>query len=46
VWQTVVALVLTVTVLVALVGLTGRIYGNAVKRSGTRVRLTDALRSG
>ena len=45
VWQTAVALVLTAVTIVGLVGLTGRIYGNAVKRGGTRVKITDALRA-
>ncbi len=44
VWQVALALVLTVALLVVLVWLTGRVYGNAVTRSGTRVRLSEALR--
>ncbi|CAO5186575.1 ABC-2 type transporter transmembrane domain-containing protein [Frankia sp. AiPs1] len=45
VWQVLVALALTVALIVALVWLAGRVYGNAVKRSGTRVALRDALRA-
>jgi ABC-2 type transport system permease protein len=35
---------LTVALLAILVRATGRIYSNAVMRTGARVRLTDALR--
>jgi ABC-2 type transport system permease protein len=44
-WQVAVALVLTVALIAALVWLCGRIYGNAVLRTGARVRLRDALRA-
>ena len=43
-WQVVLALILTVGLLVALVGLAARIYGNAVLRTGARVPLREALR--
>jgi len=39
-----VAVALTVVLLVLLVRLTGRIYANAVLRTGARTRLKDALR--
>jgi ABC-2 type transport system permease protein len=45
VWQVLVALVLAVALIVLLVWLAGRVYGNAVKRSGTRVAIRDALRA-
>lgn len=45
-WQVVVAVVLTVVMIVVLVWLAGRVYGNAVRRSGTRIALRDALRAG
>ncbi|WP_391530282.1 ABC transporter permease, partial [Candidatus Frankia nodulisporulans] len=45
-WQVVVAVVLTVAMIVVLVWLAGRVYGNAVRRSGTRIALRDALRAG
>lgn len=44
-WQNALALGLTALLLVALVGLTGRVYRNAVLRTGARVRLMDALRA-
>jgi ABC-2 type transport system permease protein len=44
-WQVVVALLLTVALIAGLVWLCGRIYGNAVLRTGARVRLRDALRA-
>jgi ABC-2 type transport system permease protein len=43
-WQVVLAFALAVVAAVAVVRITGRIYGNAVLRSGARVRLRDALR--
>jgi ABC-2 type transport system permease protein len=43
-WQMAVAVVLAVLLIGALVWLAGRIYGNAVTRTGARVRLSDALR--
>jgi ABC-2 type transport system permease protein len=43
-WQIVLAVALAVALFFVLVWLAGRIYGNAVTRTGTRVRLTDALR--
>jgi ABC-2 type transport system permease protein len=39
------ALLLTVALIAGLVWLCGRIYGNAVLRTGARVRLRDALRA-
>lgn len=45
VWQVVVALVAALALTGLLVWLAGRVYGNAVKRSGTRVALRDALRA-
>jgi ABC-2 type transport system permease protein len=45
-WQIAVATVSTVALVAVLVWLAGRIYGNAVLRMGSRVRLGDALRSG
>jgi ABC-2 type transport system permease protein len=44
-WQVALALALTVLLILALVWLCGRIYGNAVLRTGARVRLRDALRA-
>jgi len=43
-WQTGVAIVLTLAFIAGMVWLAGRIYGNAVTRTGSRVRLRDALR--
>lgn len=44
-WQNGVALGVSVAVLAALVWLSGRIYRNAVLRTGAKVRLVDALRA-
>ncbi|WP_081437954.1 ABC transporter permease [Pseudofrankia asymbiotica] len=44
-WQIALGTALTVATIIGLVPLTGRIYAGAVKRTGTRVRLVDALRS-
>jgi ABC-2 type transport system permease protein len=44
-WQLAIALAGTVVTLTFLVAATGRVYGNAVLRTGTRVRLADALRA-
>lgn len=44
VWQTVLALALTVAVLPVLLWLAARIYRNAIVRTGTKVRLREALR--
>jgi ABC-2 type transport system permease protein len=44
-WQNALALALTVLLLAALVGTTGRVYRNAVLRTGARVRLSEALRA-
>jgi ABC-2 type transport system permease protein len=44
-WQVALALLLTVALIAGLVWLCGRIYGNAVLRTGARVRLRDALRA-
>ena len=43
-WETAVAVALTLALIAGLVWLAGRIYGNAVTRTGARVRLRDALR--
>ncbi len=43
-WETVVAVVLMLGFIAALVWLAGRIYGNAVTRTGARVKLADALK--
>jgi ABC-2 type transport system permease protein len=45
-WQVGLAVVLVVLLLPALVWLSGRIYRNAVLRTGARVRLREALRGG
>ena len=44
VWEAVLSVVLVVALIPALVWLAGKIYANAVMRSGARVKLTDALR--
>jgi ABC-2 type transport system permease protein len=44
VWQAGLAVVLVVLLIPALVWLSGRIYRNAVLRTGARVRLREALR--
>ena len=41
--EVVVALVLTVALILLLVRLTGRIYSNAVRRTGARITVRDAL---
>ncbi|MGW5054875.1 ABC transporter permease [Actinokineospora sp. NPDC004072] len=43
-WQAILAVVLTAALIPALVWLSGRIYRNAVMRSGARVKLMDALK--
>lgn len=43
-WQAILAVVLVLVTIPVLVWLSGRIYRNAVVRSGARVKLTDALR--
>ena len=43
-WEIALAIVLTLALIGGLVWLAGRIYGNAVTRTGARVRLRDALR--
>ena len=43
-WQVGVAIALTLLLIVVLVWLAGRIYGNAVLRMGGRVKINDALR--
>ncbi|HEU5475726.1 MAG TPA: ABC transporter permease [Actinophytocola sp.] len=43
-WQAALSVVLVVLTIPALVWLSGRIYRNAVVRSGARVKLSDALR--
>jgi ABC-2 type transport system permease protein len=44
VWEAVLSVVLVVAMIPALVWLAGKIYANAVMRSGARVKLTEALR--
>jgi ABC-2 type transport system permease protein len=44
-WEAVLAVVLVLATIPALVWLSGRIYRNAVVRTGARVRLADALRA-
>ncbi|HEY7593948.1 MAG TPA: ABC transporter permease [Actinophytocola sp.] len=44
VWEAVVSVGLVVALIPALVWLAGKIYANAVMRSGARVKLSDALR--
>jgi ABC-2 type transport system permease protein len=44
VWEAVASVGLVLALIPALVWLAGRIYANAVMRSGARVKLTDALR--
>jgi len=44
-WQIALAVVLTIATIAGLVRLTGRVYAGAVRRTGSRVRLTDALRA-
>jgi ABC-2 type transport system permease protein len=44
VWQMVLSVALALALIPALVWLAGRIYRNAVLRSGARIRLRDALR--
>jgi ABC-2 type transport system permease protein len=44
-WEIGIAGLLTLGLIVLLVWLAGRIYGNAVLRSGSRIRLREALRS-
>jgi ABC-2 type transport system permease protein len=43
-WEAILAVVLVLIMIPALVWLSGRIYRNAVVRSGARVKLSDALR--
>lgn len=45
VWQVIVAVVLTLALIAGLVWLAGRVYRNAVLRTGSRVKFTDALRA-
>jgi ABC-2 type transport system permease protein len=44
-WQIALSVSLTALLIVAMVWLAGRIYGNAVLRTGSRVALRDALRA-
>lgn len=44
-WEIALSLVLSVLLVVVLVALAGRVYRNAVLRTGARVRLADALRA-
>ncbi len=43
-WELAVSVTATVALIAVLVRATGRIYSNAVMRTGARVRLSDALR--
>jgi ABC-2 type transport system permease protein len=45
-WQAALATVLTVGLIVLLIWFAGRIYANAVLRSGARVKLREAVRAG
>jgi ABC-2 type transport system permease protein len=45
VWEAVLSVGLVVAMIPALVWLAGKIYANAVMRSGARVKLSDALRT-
>ncbi|MGH3628443.1 MAG: ABC transporter permease [Sciscionella sp.] len=45
-WETVFSVVVTAALIPVLVRVTGRMYGNAVMRSGARVKLGQALRGG
>jgi ABC-2 type transport system permease protein len=45
-WQVVASVVLLIAAVAGLVALAGRIYGNAVLQTGSRVGLMDALRGG
>jgi ABC-2 type transport system permease protein len=45
VWQAALAVVLVVALIPLLTWLSGRVYRNAVMRSGARVKLTDALKA-
>ena len=45
VWQVALSVALTIALIVVLVWLAGRIYRNAVLRTGSRVRFRDALRA-
>jgi hypothetical protein len=44
-WELGTALALTVLLAVAMIGLAGRVYSNAVLRMGSRIRLSDAWRA-
>ncbi|GAA3519642.1 ABC transporter permease [Actinocatenispora rupis] len=44
-WEIALSVVLSVALVVGLVALAGRVYRNAVLRTGARVKLSDALRS-
>jgi ABC-2 type transport system permease protein len=44
-WQVAASIGLTLLLIVALVWLAGRVYRNAVLRTGGRVKVTDALRT-
>jgi len=45
-WEIALSIALSVTLIVVLVWLAGRIYSNAVLRTGSRVRFRDAFRTG
>jgi ABC-2 type transport system permease protein len=44
-WEVILSIGLTIATIVVFIWLSGRIYGNAVLRTGSRVRMRDALRS-
>jgi ABC-2 type transport system permease protein len=44
-WETIVSILLVAVTIPLLAGLAGKIYGNAVLRTGARVALSQALRT-
>jgi ABC-2 type transport system permease protein len=44
-WETIASILLTAATIAGLAGLAGRIYGNAILRTGARVTLSQALRT-
>ncbi len=44
VWEVLVSIGLMLAFIAALVWIAGRIYGNAITRTGARVKITDALK--
>ena len=45
-WQIALAVGLNLATVAALVHLAGRVYAGAIRRTGSRIRLTEALRPG